>query len=219
MRFRLLIGSAFLAGMTGACIPTDLCKPQTDFVGVSPFPVDLWTGDKLTLTATSGSNNELCPQTFPTSAERPGDYAFTIADPAIASISPASEITGLQAGTTSVTVTRGASPVSGYVPIFVARPIERLEIVATPASPKVGDTVDVVTNAIDFAGQPTVGAHFTGFSLDPIPVSGGTNPVGITVSDSHMRLVIKSAGRYTMTNSVKRRGAVVLSASLAVIVP
>jgi hypothetical protein len=216
---RRLVTAAFCLTLaeTTSC---GLCDDGADFVGIEPFNIALFVGDKTKVVAASGSTDSFCGGTDPNSATDPSAYFFTVGDPTIITITSQGDITAVSAGTTSIGATRGNLTNASAAQVYVARPIARLEFAVTPASPQVGDTVTVVTNAIDQQGAITPGAFFSGLQLQSAPVAGGTNATQVVpFLRERMRFVINSAGRYTVRNSAMRQGNVAASAELAINVP
>jgi hypothetical protein len=196
------------------------CTGSTDYIRLTPYQVALFVGDKVTAVAVAESNHEFCGGDHRSSTEDPSAYALTTGNAAVATVSERGEITAVGAGTTFVRVTHQGytNPMAAY--LSVARPIARLEFLVTPASPKVGDTVTVVTNAIDQQGAVTPGAFFSGLQVQSAPVAGGTNATQVVpFLPERIRFVINSAGRYTVRNSAMRQGNVAASVELAIDVP
>jgi hypothetical protein len=220
MRAQPLLAAALCLSLSAAT-SCDLCSDAgTEFIGIAPFDIALFVGDKTKVVAGAGSTDERCGVTHPSSATDPAAYAFSVGDPTIITITDQGDVTALSAGTTSIGATRGNVTNTSAARVFVARPIARLEFVVTPASPKVGDTVTVVTNAIDQQGSVTSGAFFSGLQVQSAPVAGGTNATQVVpFLPERIRFVINSAGRYTVRNSALRRGNVAASGELAIDVP
>jgi hypothetical protein len=188
------------------------------YVGVQG-PADIYVGETTTMVAGAETLNEFCPKTYPSSAQEPGLYDFRIADASIASVSDKGIVTGIAPGVTTLDVTRGSNSVVGSTTIWVARPIARVDLVVTPSTPKVGDTVNVVAQAIDGSGVVTTGAHFSTMTFQSAPSNGGRDATFLGSSATSYRIVVNSAGQYTFVSSVMHTGAKAVTGTRTIDVP
>lgn len=215
MRARLLLATTICVTMGAGTISCSLCTPTADYVGASPFPMDLWVGDKLIVTGGAESMNEFCGKVFESSDVRPQDYTFIVADTGVATVN-GTELTGVGAGRTNLHTYHRTGGGEGTSPVYVARPIVSLRMDVTPASPKVGDTVTVVASPIDQNGEVTPGAYFLGSTLQP--PTGTSYKIVHNVTD-RFRFVALESGRFVVLNFVTRRGVKAVTGQVTIDVP
>lgn len=140
--------------------------PTPASIAVNPTSVSITVGQTSQLTATvKDSNNAVISG---------ASVTWTIDKPAVASVSSTGLVTGLTAGTATITATSG--PAHTTVPVTIAPPPPNA-VVVSPSSATlfVTQSVQLTATVTDAAGQPLSGQSVTWSSANPTIASVDAN--------------------------------------------
>ena len=183
----------------------DLSCTPTGVIFRDAGSFDMWLGDTVRFTASPMSDPTYgCERDYASSFKDSSQFTFTIADPAVATVSASGLVTGLALGSTTVAVDWKDQHATRIV--TVSPVVASIRMSATPQGTiTLNDTVTIVAEALDAAGNviPDAKLIFSQVFVSSSITSRVVDPIA-PVNPRQFRFVAIWHGSYRLTMRVKR---------------
>lgn len=161
--FRQLPRRAFVYQLVALALAA-CCKEGVQTVDVAlnnnfSNPSYVWLGDSVAVTAIAGTEPQFpCYRQLYTNAEQPADFTYRLTDASVVNMGADRSLAILKPGISTISATTSGVTSVDLV-VIVAPPIASLRVSPSSADVAVGDTVEVLAEALDGNGIPVPGAQ------------------------------------------------------------